>query len=752
MSACADTPEYAQAQASAMQRELVAVPTQRFLEHYLPFVPTEASMEDCLQRLISEGLVVEKCHDGLSQYSWTSYPDRPSKVASDAVTAYQPLEDIYRVLSTLTINRRQAACAYIQQPVDAQVSETPGSPQNVDTFFVPLQSGSTTEPIRPANVIVNASYQLQNNADSVNHVRSILCADIHTTKYLQSRLKVLTSVMRCMNEDLRRTHMYSMTIEDDQFIVWYWSRSHSARSHPINFVKDLKMVLRIILSLLFASEQELGLDPTVRHRFDAKRKRDCFVYKVGQRYFMTLECLSAHRPLAVAGRATRVFRAVEVESFDALTEKGPVKVLREAWLESTADTEKGIQTKLFARFDALAEELRLTGSLCPQLQAIADSEKETKESDPDATDSDLKETLVNAITTKKYKDYFLTIECDSEGGLCKSVADGVERTPFCEERAPEVPARVLYAGFSRSYHSPHLPVHEVTSLAMVLNAMIDCLAAIQLMYCIGWIHRDVSCGNLLWYGAEKRGILSDLEYAKEFNPQRSRHPDPKIGTAYFIAVEIATQSHIYIPASDIRMRPKAQEEYHQVIHHFQHDLESFFWLLLWTLLARTPGTPSSQQFELALFKRNDLNARRNVIVNPGYLDDQLCKDLLLTPYLEQLVYFCHVLRSGSVARGYKIELLASYADPLSLGSRILDACRKLAMDDDIALNVLHKDQPREEALPKDAASQPATQARRVVKKRGRDDDSYDPDNESGCSATTVKSRRQNVGVASPRRM
>ncbi|TFK45758.1 hypothetical protein OE88DRAFT_1812378 [Heliocybe sulcata] len=313
-----------------MQTELVAVPSQRFLEHYLPFVPAETNMEDCLQKLISEGLVVEDCHDGLSKYSWTSYPDRPSKITSDAVTAYQPLVDIYRAVSTPTINKRHATCAYIQHPDDARVSNPSGSAQSIDAFFIPLQSGSTSEPIRTTNVIVNARYQLQKNVESVN----------------DNRLKLLSGVMHCMDEDLRRTYIYSMTIEDDQFIVWYWSRSHSARSHPINF--DLKTVLRILVSLLFATEQELGLDPTVQHRFDEQRRPGCYVYELSGRYFKTLESLSTHRPLAVAGRATRVFRAVEVESFDDLTEKGPTKLLREAWLESIADTENGIQTKLFA--------------------------------------------------------------------------------------------------------------------------------------------------------------------------------------------------------------------------------------------------------------------------------------------------------------------------------------------------------------------------------------------------------------------
>ena len=38
------------------------------------------------------------------------------------------------------------------------------------------------------------------------------------------------------------------------------------------------------------------------------------------------------------------------------------------------------------------------------------------------------------------------------------------------------------------------------------------------MWLAGWVHRDISTGNILWLkecGQEGRGILSDLEYAKK---------------------------------------------------------------------------------------------------------------------------------------------------------------------------------------------------------------------------------------------
>lgn len=49
------------------------------------------------------------------------------------------------------------------------------------------------------------------------------------------------------------------------------------------------------------------------------------------------------------------------------------------------------------------------------------------------------------------------------------------------------------------------------------------------MWLAGWVHRDISAGNILWLkepGKEGRGILSDLEYAKKPGVG-STHSDPK---------------------------------------------------------------------------------------------------------------------------------------------------------------------------------------------------------------------------------
>jgi hypothetical protein len=51
------------------------------------------------------------------------------------------------------------------------------------------------------------------------------------------------------------------------------------------------------------------------------------------------------------------------------------------------------------------------------------------------------------------------------------------------------------------------------------------LIASTLMLLAGWVHRDISGGNLLRY--EERGILSDLEYARRYTNSHEASKEPK---------------------------------------------------------------------------------------------------------------------------------------------------------------------------------------------------------------------------------
>ena len=157
----------------------------------------------------------------------------------------------------------------------------------------------------------------------------------------------------------------------------------------------------------------------------------------------------------------------------------------------------------------------------------------------------------------------------------------------------------------------------------------------MLLFCAGWVHRDVSCGNvLLWRDPQGNlhGKLGDLEYAKKFpSTSDSTAPDPKIvgfhasfsmslclnlspqGTPFFLPAEIGYGQYLKLPINTKRRRqepdlsslfsrrPRAKAEEEEgrsppskpeqsrrdnVQHHFTHDMESLWWIAVWAITCR----------------------------------------------------------------------------------------------------------------------------------------------------------------------
>ncbi|KAH9850928.1 hypothetical protein C2E23DRAFT_833446, partial [Lenzites betulinus] len=168
-------------------------------------------------------------------------------------------------------------------------------------------------------------------------------------------------------------------------------------------------------------------------------------------------------------------------------------------------------------------------------------------------------------------------------------------------------------------------LHELDDLHDAVQALLDALLALQILFLISWIHRDVSAGNILFY--EGRGKLCDLEYAKEFNLAVGRRSsDPK---TIFMAVELESGMAIYKkrwPKTHAAyMQPMALGLRHVVRHNFQHDVEPIFWILAWLACTHIPGQ-SGQKTMATMFHSNDpefYRHRLQFLIDGGFCAEQL---------------------------------------------------------------------------------------------------------------------------------
>ena len=165
---------------------------------------------------------------------------------------------------------------------------------------------------------------------------------------------------------------------------------------------------------MFADPIEMGYDPSV-YKVPGS---STYVFSIEdnaggnhRRYFRTVKPILEPRQICITGRSTRVVEAQEVYSFQNPTPIPDARtyVLREAWIEQDAKTERQIQVELFADLKAFGDQLLVCEHEPDQFIDFGD---------------DMKAEIRDIFSRYAYKDYFLTIACDSVGYPSKAVAPG----------------------------------------------------------------------------------------------------------------------------------------------------------------------------------------------------------------------------------------------------------------------------------------------------------------------------------------
>ncbi|KAG8975113.1 hypothetical protein FRB93_000655 [Tulasnella sp. JGI-2019a] len=113
------------------------------------------------------------------------------------------------------------------------------------------------------------------------------------------------------------------------------------------------------------------------------------------------------------------------------------------------------------------------------------------------------------------------------------------------------------------------------------------LAALQLL---GWVHRDLSMGNV-YLSSNGAGKISDLEYARKLidsNGREDKDLSRTVGTLNTVACEVIEQTYYFdVPG------PPTMVEIPKLKYNHLHDAESLWWCMVWLHAAILPeGAPS----------------------------------------------------------------------------------------------------------------------------------------------------------------
>ncbi|KDQ22354.1 hypothetical protein PLEOSDRAFT_1068715 [Pleurotus ostreatus PC15] len=532
----------------------------------------------------------------------------PCNANGTETPSYKPLEDISCAIAYVPVEgRKRNELSFRVCPNTVIKSQIAGSDNKVDGCFTSEDPESKTL--------------------DTSRLACILEYKLNPLQEVENNKQALSASVQIMNDDVRRMFTYGITIIRDRVTLWYHSRSHSMISEPFSFVENPQLLIKVFMSFLFATEEELGYDPMVTR--DAKGD---YIYRIpsteqGQqrdRFFLTTASIAEYRSNNITGRMARVWKVVECHPSGAVVSpSGPSHVLKDVWLEDSALTEAQIQSQIFEDIQRFFRDKQDARYLAFER---------------------LRPSISDLERNDRYKKYFIEIMADYEGERTKP------RSPNSERKRRLKQYRVIFGEVCEA-------VGDLGSVGEVADVLSQAIVALRLMYCAGWVHRDISSGNILAHRRSSsspwQAKLSDLEYSRRFslNSDRGVAGDPKTGTPYFMPHEILSSRYI-VPRQPGAQKPKLvvddltngrrpQPRGPPPVYNFQHDLESIWWIFVWTITCRVSHDPS-----VAFGRKIFQNLMDPPLTKLNFLEDPISEEFMgcLSSPLQQLASPLEVLR------------------------------------------------------------------------------------------------------------
>ncbi|KAK7042394.1 hypothetical protein R3P38DRAFT_2890270 [Favolaschia claudopus] len=424
------------------------------------------------------------------------------------------------------------------------------APRSATCCLVPMPQGETaSDGASPPD----AALQLLDTKSRHTTAVPFRLNSMRNSESFSNEKELLWSCEDVLRNDPCRRFTYGITVDGNKFRIWFPSRSHGLVSTPFDGVTDVSYLIQLFLRLAFATPEQLGCDTTMSYLVDSTGCPQ-MALKVGDIVYITKRLLSDHRSEVNCGRATRVWEAFREDD----PQRTPVAV-KDLWMPAYA-AQEGNQLM------ELHEKLRGLTHLCLPYPPSR---------------------------------YFLTV---AERGFVPT-SDGVDDDTLLMlgGSMPHGLSASRLKHYRIVFQQVGTPIHSLNSLSEVMRALADATRALQLLYQLGFVHRDVSAGNILV--VDGVGTLTDLEFMRPYKGRVTFSPSDRfMGTPNFTAGEVAAGTYGYAShtfrAVDVLFPAKRPFR-----HNPFHDVESTLWIGIWVLLYRRRHVPKVKEFFDAHFPR-----------------------------------------------------------------------------------------------------------------------------------------------------
>ncbi|PSR88600.1 hypothetical protein PHLCEN_2v5127 [Hermanssonia centrifuga] len=313
----------------------------------------------------------------------------------------------------------------------------------------------------------------------------------------------------------------------DREVIW----SHIAISgayHKKNTIERAKedhfFLIHFFSSIMFADPHQLGWDPTMKVLADPGQSTQYEIIVRSEsgeeKTYRTLDSLSDSSTERLLGRGTRVWKAIRTQDGKDCGE--PV-ALKDAWV----DHDRGREGDVFTR---------------------------------------LRQSSISAAHTVVLDKCFLTVQSHGDVFIsdhqdCTWISPISQATPTVSHAPVVGPSGAIFADIPQDRRQVHYrvvfeeigkPLSRETSLCTVFKIVADAAVALLAMHKCGWVHRDVSVGNILIF--DDIAKIADLEYATNADYAGVLG---QTGTDYFRAVEVDCSHYLF--ADVLRHRRAAKK-------------------------------------------------------------------------------------------------------------------------------------------------------------------------------------------------